>query len=233
MYNILICDDERDIVSALKIYLSGEGYNLFEAYNGAEALEILRSNKIHLVILDIMMPGVDGLAALSEMRSFTNVPVIFLTAKSEDVDKIVGLNLGADDYVTKPFNPIELMARVKSHIRRYVMLGSLPESPDVIRIGGVELNDSDRTVTVDGEPVKLTAKEYDILNFLMSNAGVIYSPAEIYRRVWGNVPVGVDNAIAVHIRHIREKIEINPAEPRYLKVVWGRGYKFDKSDKDD
>ena len=179
------------------------------------------------------MPGVDGLAALSEMRSFTNVPVIFLTAKSEDVDKIVGLNLGADDYVTKPFNPIELMARVKSHIRRYVMLGSLPESPDVIRIGGVELNDSDRTVTVDGEPVKLTAKEYDILNFLMSNAGVIYSPAEIYRRVWGNVPVGVDNAIAVHIRHIREKIEINPAEPRYLKVVWGRGYKFDKSDKDD
>lgn len=233
MYNILICDDERDIVSALKIYLSGEGYNLFEAYNGAEALEILRSNKIHLVLLDIMMPGVDGLAALSEMRSFTNVPVIFLTAKSEDVDKIVGLNLGADDYVTKPFNPIELMARVKSHIRRYVMLGSLPESPDVIRIGGVELNDSDRTVTVDGEPVKLTAKEYDILNFLMSNAGVIYSPAEIYRRVWGNVPVGVDNAIAVHIRHIREKIEINPAEPRYLKVVWGRGYKFDKSDKDD
>ena len=233
MYNILICDDERDIVSALKIYLSGEGYNLFEAYNGAEALEILRSNKIHLVLLDIMMPGVDGLAALSEMRSFTNVPVIFLTAKSEDVDKIVGLNLGADDYVTKPFKPIELMARVKSHIRRYVMLGSLPESPDVIRIGGVELNDSDRTVTVDGEPVKLTAKEYDILNFLMSNAGVIYSPAEIYRRVWGNVPVGVDNAIAVHIRHIREKIEINPAEPRYLKVVWGRGYKFDKSDKDD
>ncbi len=233
MYNILICDDERDIVSALKIYLSGEGYNLFEAYNGAEALEILRSNKIHLVLLDIMMPGVDGLAALSEMRSFTNVPVIFLTAKSEDVDKIVGLNLGADDYVTKPFNPIELMARVKSHIRRYVMLGSLPESPDVIRIGGVELNDSDRTVTVDGEPVKLTAKEYDILNFLMSNAGVIYSPAEIYCRVWGNVPVGVDNAIAVHIRHIREKIEINPAEPRYLKVVWGRGYKFDKSDKDD
>ena len=233
MYNILICDDERDIVSALKIYLSGEGYNLFEAYNGAEALEILRSNKIHLVLLDIMMPGVDGLAALSEMRSFTNVPVIFLTAKSEDVDKIVGLSLGADDYVTKPFNPIELMARVKSHIRRYVMLGSLPESPDVIRIGGVELNDSDRTVTVDGEPVKLTAKEYDILNFLMSNAGVIYSPAEIYRRVWGNVPVGVDNAIAVHIRHIREKIEINPAEPRYLKVVWGRGYKFDKSDKDD
>lgn len=233
MYNILICDDERDIVSALKIYLSGEGYNLFEAYNGAEALEILRSNKIHLVLLDIMMPGVDGLATLSEMRSFTNVPVIFLTAKSEDVDKIVGLNLGADDYVTKPFNPIELMARVKSHIRRYVMLGSLPESPDVIRIGGVELNDSDRTVTVDGEPVKLTAKEYDILNFLMSNAGVIYSPAEIYRRVWGNVPVGVDNAIAVHIRHIREKIEINPAEPRYLKVVWGRGYKFDKSDKDD
>ena len=233
MYNILICDDERDIVSALKIYLSGEGYNLFEAYNGAEALEILRSNKIHLVLLDIMMPGVDGLAALSEMRSFTNVPVIFLTAKSEDVDKIVGLNLGADDYVTKPFNPIELMARVKSHIRRYVMLGSLPESPDVIRIGGVELNDSDRTVTVDGEPVKLTAKEYDILNFLMSNAGVIYPPAEIYRRVWGNVPVGVDNAIAVHIRHIREKIEINPAEPRYLKVVWGRGYKFDKSDKDD
>lgn len=230
MYNVLICDDERDIVSALKIYLAGEGYGLFEAYNGEEALEILRREKIHLVLLDIMMPGLDGISALSEMRAFTNVPVIFLTAKSEDVDKIVGLNLGADDYITKPFNPIELLARVKSHIRRYVMLGSLPESPDVIRIGGVELNDPSRSVTVDGEPIKLTAKEYDILRFLMVNAGAVYSPAEIYRRVWGNVPIGVDNAIAVHIRHIREKLEINPAEPRYLKVVWGRGYKFDKDD---
>ena len=228
MYNILICDDERDIVSALKIYLQGEDYNLFEAYNGAEALEILRSRKIHLVLMDIMMPEVDGISALSELRSFTNVPVIFLTAKSEDVDKIVGLNLGADDYITKPFNPIELLARIKSHIRRYVMLGSLPESPDTIRIGGIEINDADRTVFVDGEPIKLTAKEYEILRFLMSNAGVLYSPAEIYRRVWGNVPVGVDNAIAVHIRHLREKIEINPAEPRYLRVVWGRGYKFEK-----
>ena len=231
MYNILICDDERDIVSALKIYLQGEGYGLYEAYNGAEALDILRTRKIHCVLMDIMMPEVDGISALSELRSFTNVPVIFLTAKSEDIDKIVGLNLGADDYITKPFNPIELLARVRSHIRRYVMLGSLPESPDTVRIGGVEINDVDRAVTVDGELVKLTTKEYEILYFLMSNAGVIYSPAEIYRRVWGNVPVGVDNAIAVHIRHLREKIEINPAEPRYLKVVWGRGYKFDKDEK--
>ncbi len=230
MYNILICDDERDIVSALKIYLQGEDYNIYEAYNGEEALSILRSTKIHCVLMDIMMPQLDGISALSELRSFTNVPVIFLTAKSEDVDKIVGLNLGADDYITKPFNPIELMARVKSHIRRYVMLGSLPESPDAIRIGGIEIHDSDRTVLVDGEPIKLTTKEFEILYFLMSNAGVVYSPAEIYRKVWGNVPVGVDNAIAVHIRHIREKIEIEPAEPRYLKVVWGRGYKFDKGE---
>lgn len=228
MYNILICDDERDIVSALKIYLQGEGYGLFEAYNGAQALEILKTQKIHCVLMDIMMPEVDGISALSELRKFTNVPVIFLTAKSEDVDKIVGLNLGADDYVTKPFNPIELLARVKSHIRRYVMFGSLTESSGTIRIGGIEINDADRTVLVDGDPIRLTAKEYEILYFLMSNAGVIFSPAEIYRRVWGNVPIGVDNAIAVHIRHIREKIEINPAEPRYLKVVWGRGYKFDK-----
>ncbi len=228
MYNILICDDERDIVSALRIYLSGEGYGLFEAYNGAEALNILRSQKIHCVLMDIMMPQKDGIEALSELRSFTNVPVIFLTAKSEDMDKILGLNLGADDYVTKPFNPVELLARVRSHIRRYVRFGSVPESPDSIRVGGVEINDADRVVTVDGEVIRLTAKEYDILYFLMSNAGVVYSPAEIYRKVWGNVPVGVDNAIAVHIRHLREKIEINPAEPRYLKVVWGRGYKFDK-----
>ena len=231
MYNILICDDERDIVSALKIYLQGEGYGLYEAYNGAEALDILRTQKIHLVLMDIMMPEVDGISALGELRAFTNVPVIFLTAKSEDIDKIVGLNLGADDYITKPFNPIELIARVKSHIRRYVMLGSAPEAPGSLRIGGVEINDSDRTVFVDGEPMKLTAKEYEILRFLMSNAGTVFSPAEIYRKVWGNVPVGVDNAIAVHIRHLREKIEINPAEPRYLKVVWGRGYKFDKGEK--
>ncbi len=228
MYNILICDDEKDIVSALKIYLSGEGYGLYEASNGAEALSVLRSYKIHCVLMDIMMPVKDGIEALSELRAFTNVPVIFLTAKSEDVDKILGLNLGADDYVTKPFNPVELIARVRSHIRRYVMLGSAPESADVIRLGGIEINDTDRAVWVDGEEIRLTAKEYEILHFLMSNAGVVYSPAEIYRRVWGNVPVGVDNAIAVHIRHLREKIEINPAEPRYLKVVWGRGYKFDK-----
>lgn len=230
MYNILICDDEKDIVSALKIYLQGEGYGLYEAYNGADALRILRSVKIHCVLMDIMMPQKDGISALSELREFTNVPVIFLTAKSEDVDKILGLNLGADDYVTKPFNPIELLARIRSHLRRYVALGSMPETPNTIRIGGIEINDVDRVVTVDGETVKLTAKEYEILYFLMSNAGVLYSPSEIYRKVWGNVPVGVDNAIAVHIRHLREKIEINPAEPRYLKVVWGRGYKFDKEE---
>lgn len=227
MYNVLICDDEKDIVSALKIYLSSENYNFFEAYNGAEALKILRTNNIHLVLMDIMMPEVDGISALSTLREFSNVPVIFLTAKSEDLDKVLGLTVGADDYITKPFNPVELLARVKSHIRRYTSLGAYTKQLEVIRIGGIELFDNTKVINVDGEPVALTPKEYDILSFLMRNPDIVFSSSEIYRRVWGEVPIGVDNAIAVHIRHLREKIEIDPADPRYLKVVWGRGYKFE------
>ncbi len=228
MYNILLCDDERDIVSALKIYLTNQDYNFFEASNGKEALEILKSNEIHLVLIDIMMPVLDGISAVSELRKFSNVPVIFLSAKSEDTDKILGLNIGADDYVTKPFNPVELTARVRSQLRRYMLLGSAVQKTSTLCIGGIEIQDGSKTVTVDGEPCQLTPKEYDILHFLMSNAGSVYSPSEIYRNVWGEVPYGVDNAIAVHIRHIREKIEINPADPRYIKVVWGGGYKFEK-----
>lgn len=227
MYNILICDDERDIVSALKIYLSNENYNFFEAYNGADALDILRNENIHLVLLDIMMPQVDGISVVNSLREFSNVPVIFLTAKSEDTDKVLGLTVGADDYVTKPFNPVELIARVKSHLRRYTMLGSYTKQLEVIRVGGIELFENSKIINVDGEPVTLTPKEYDILRFLMTHTGTVFAPAEIYRKVWGEVPIGVDNTIAVHIRRLREKIEINPADPRYLKVVWGRGYKFE------
>ena len=229
MYNILLCDDERDIVSALKIYLSNDDYSFFEAYTGAEALKILSSERIDLVLMDIMMPELDGINALTEIRKFSNVPVIFLTAKSEYTDKVLGLNLGADDYITKPFNPVELTARVKSQLRRYTMLGSAPRQVDTIRIDGIELLCESKKVSVDGEVIQLTPKEYEILRFLMLNAGVCFAPNEIYRKVWGEVPIGVDNAVAVHIRHIREKIEIDPASPRYLKVVWGRGYKFEKS----
>lgn len=229
MYNILLCDDEKDIVSALKIYLTNPDYKFYEAYTGQQALDILKSEQIDLVLMDIMMPELDGINALSKIREFSNVPVIFLTAKSEYTDKVLGLNLGADDYVTKPFNPVELIARVKSQLRRYTMLGSAPRHVDSIRIDGIELMCESKKVFVDGEPVQLTPKEYDILKFLMTNPGVCFTPSEIYRKVWGDVPVGVDNAIAVHIRHIREKIEIDPASPRYLKVAWGRGYKFEKS----
>lgn len=228
MYNILLCDDERDIVSALRIYLSNQDYNFFEAYNGREALEVLRNEDIDLCLMDVMMPQMDGIEALSELRKFSNIPVIFLSAKSEDTDKVLGLNLGADDYVTKPFNPVELIARVKSQLRRYTILGSAPKQADVIRIDGIELLCDTKKVTVDGEAVQLTPKEFEILKFLMLSPGTCFSPAEIYRNVWGEVPIGVDNAIAVHIRHIREKIEIDPAAPRYLKVVWGRGYKFER-----
>ena len=229
MYNILLCDDERDIVSALKIYLSNDDYSFFEAYTGAEALKILNSERIDLVLMDIMMPELDGINALTEIRKFSNVPVIFLTAKSEYTDKVLGLNLGADDYITKPFNPVELTARVKSQLRRYTMLGSAPRQVDTIRIDGIELMCESKKVSVDGEVIQLTPKEYEILRFLMMNAGSCFAPNEIYSKVWGEVPIGVDNAVAVHIRHIREKIEIDPASPRYLKVVWGRGYKFEKS----
>ena len=228
MYNILICDDERDIVNALKIYLADPNYTLFEAHTGAEALDILDREDIHLVLLDIMMPEMDGITALSKLRERSNVPVILLTAKSEDTDKILGLNVGADDYVTKPFNPVEVAARVRSQLRRYFQLGGGTVRPEVLTLGGIQLDDREKAVTVDGDAVSLTPTEYDILKLLMEHPGQVFSPREIYRRVWRDAPFGSENTVAVHIRHLREKIEIDPAEPRYLKVVWGQGYKLEK-----
>ncbi len=227
MYNILICDDDRDIVAALKIYLLPEGYNLLEAHTGEEALRIVRENKVHLVLMDIMMPELDGIAATARLREEYNMPVILLTAKSEDTDKILGLTIGADDYVTKPFNPMEVIARVKSQLRRYTSLGSLAERPDHIVLGGVDLDDAGKTVTVDGEPVSLTPTEFAILRLLMQNPGKVYSSSAIYAAVSGGMALGAESSVAVHIRHIREKIEIVPSEPRYIKVVWGQGYKFE------
>lgn len=224
MINILICDDEKDIVSALKIYLSSEEYRIFEAYNGYEALEILDKEEIHLVLLDIMMPKMDGMTAMVEIRKKSNVPVILLTAKSEDTDKVLGLTIGADDYVTKPFNPVELQARVKSQLRRYMQLGGGHTTQTVMQLGGIELDDATKEVTLDGNKVSLTRTEYDILKLLMEDAGKVFSPTEIYEKVWKDNPYGSENTVAVHIRHLREKIEYNPAEPRYLKAVWGRGY---------
>lgn len=229
MYNILICDDEKDIVSALKIYLTSAEYKTFEAYNGREAVELMKQQEIHLVLMDIMMPEMDGISAMVAIREFSNVPVILLTAKSEDTDKILGLNVGADDYITKPFNPVEVLARVKSQLRRYVQLGSAVKRESMLRIGSIELDDEAKTVTVDGDPVSLTRTEYEILKLLMQEAGKVFSSKTIYNRVWEDNPYGVENTVAVHIRHLREKIEINPAEPRYLKVVWGQGYKFEKT----
>lgn len=228
MYNILVCDDEKDIVSALKIYLSAEGYRVFEAYNGRNALDIVNKEDIHLVLLDIMMPEMDGITAITKIREISNVPVILLTAKSEDTDKILGLNIGADDYVTKPFNPVEVMARVRSNIRRYIQLGGGEIKPSRIIIGGITIDDNEKTVYLDGDAVSLTPREYDILKLFMQNAGTVFSPKEIYKRVCGENPINAENSVAVHIRHLREKLEINPAEPRYIKVVWGQGYKIDK-----
>lgn len=228
MYNILICDDEKDIVNALKIYLNDTNYQLFEAYTGKEALEITEKENIHLILLDIMMPEMDGITAMAKIRAFSNVPIILLTAKSEDTDKVLGLNVGADDYVTKPFNPVELLARVKSQLRRYTQLGGANVTPEVLIIGGIALNDKTKIVTVDGEKISLTPKEYDILKLFMENPGRVMSPKEIYRQVWKEAPFGTDNTVAVHIRHLREKIEINPTEPRYLKVVFGQGYKLEE-----
>ena len=228
MYNILICDDEKDIVNALKIYLNDTNYQLFEAYTGKEALEITEKENIHLILLDIMMPEMDGITAMAKIREFSNVPIILLTAKSEDTDKVLGLNVGADDYVTKPFNPVELLARVKSQLRRYIQLGGANVTPEVLMIGGIALNDKTKIVTVDGEKISLTPKEYDILKLFMENPGRVMSPKEIYRQVWKEAPFGTDNTVAVHIRHLREKIEINPTEPRYLKVVFGQGYKLEE-----
>ncbi len=230
MYNILICDDERDIVSALEIYLGAEGYRTFLAYNGREALEIIEKEEIHLILMDVMMPTLDGITALKRLREFSNAPVILLTAKSQDNDKILGLNVGADDYVTKPFNPIEVLARVRSQLRRYTKLGGVA-TPEVLRVGTVELDDKAKEVRVDGDEVSLTPTEYEILKLLMKEAGTVLSPKEIYKRVWGDAPYGAEGTVAVHIRHIREKIEINPAEPRYLKVVWAKGYKMERSAK--
>lgn len=227
MYNIVVCDDEKDIAAALEIYLAAEGYRVLKAENGREALSLAAKEEVHLMLLDIMMPQMDGLETLAKLREFSNIPVIFLTAKGEDTDKILGLNLGADDYITKPFNPVEVLARVRSQLRRYLQLGGGAVRPTSYVIGGIELDDNAKTVTVDGEAVSLTPKEYDILRFLMQNAGTVFSPAEIYRRVWDDIPLNAAGAIAVHIRHLREKIEINPAEPRYLKVVWGKGYKME------
>jgi DNA-binding response OmpR family regulator len=230
MYNILVCDDERDIVSALRIYLESEDYKVFEAYDSHGALEQISHNEIHLILMDIMMPGMSGIGAAAKIREYSNMPIIFLTAKSEDTDKIIGLNVGADDYVTKPFNPIELLARVRSSLRRYMTLGGHVDSSSqagIIRINGIELNDEQKMLQVDGQPVSLTPTEYDIIRQLMLKPGKVFSSRELYRLVWNESPVGAEKTVAVHIRHLREKIEINPGEPRYLKVVWGQGYKFE------
>ena len=228
MTKILICDDEKDIVRALEIYLKAESYAVITAYSGREAVDIVKADSdICLMLLDIMMPEMDGIEALTEIRKISNVPVIFLTAKSEDADKILGLNLGADDYITKPFLPAELTARVRSSLRRYMMLGSAVKKADVITVGGISLDDPAKEVRVDGETVNLTKTEYEILKLLLGEPGRVFSPPEIYTKVWGDDPYGTENTVAVHIRRLREKIEIDPAKPRYLKVVWGRGYKIE------
>ena len=231
MYNILICDDEPDIRSALKIYLSSEGYGIFEAENGSQALDIIAKEEISLLLMDVMMPVMDGITALSTLRKTSNIPVILLTAKSQDFDKVSGLNAGADDYITKPFVPVEVIARVRSQLRRYKRRGGAaePEERDSkLCNGGIEYDDKSKTVTVDGEPVSLTPTEMQLLKFFLENLDCVFSPQEIYRKVWNDTPFGSENTVTVHIRHLREKIEINPARPDYLKVSWGHGYKMEK-----
>lgn len=229
MYNILICDDDKDIVSALDIYLTSEGYKTFKAYDGLEALKVVDQQDIQLVLLDVMMPGLDGIRTTAKLRESKNIPIILLTAKSEDLDKILGLNIGADDYITKPFNPIEVIARVKSQLRRYTTLGGREKTEDnVIRNGGIAMDDGAKSVTVDGESVSLTPIEYNILKLLLKSPGRVYSTSQIYEQVWNDPSLGSENTVAVHIRHLREKIEIDPANPRYIKVVWGLGYKMEK-----
>ncbi len=227
MYNILICDDDQDIVNALKIYLSDPSYRLYEAGNGFDALELVVKNDIHLVLMDIMMPKMDGISAMVKMRESSNVPIILISAKSEDADKVLGLQVGADDYITKPFKPVEVAARVASNLRRYMQLGSGTVRPELLQVGPITLDDSQKRVERDGEPVNLTPTEYEILKLLMLSPGTVYAPREIYRKIWREEPLTADNTIAVHIRHIREKIEIDPAEPRYLKAIWGHGYKME------
>ncbi len=228
MYHILICDDEPDIVSALKIYLSDPNYRLFEASTGQQALSVIEHNEIHLVLMDIMMPELDGISAMVKIREKSNVPIILLTAKSEDADKILGLNVGADDYITKPFHPMEVTARVRSQLRRYLQLGGAQRAPQTLTVGAIELDDREKSVRLDGEVVSLTPKEYEILKLLMTNPNQVFSPKEIYQRIWKEEAYGSENTVAVHIRHLREKLEYDPAEPRYLKVVWGQGYKIEK-----
>lgn len=230
MYNILVCDDDKDIVKALRIYLSGGEYNIFEAYDGQQAIEAVRSNDIHLILMDVMMPKCDGITATAALRAESNVPIILLTAKSESSDKVLGLNIGADDYITKPFDPVEVLARVKSQLRRYTMLGARPQEEKqtgVYTVGGVVLDEGAKSVSVDGEPVTLTPLEFSILGLLMKNPGRIFSSSQIYELVWNESALGSETSVAVHIRHLRQKIEINPSDPRYLKVVWGLGYKME------
>ena len=228
MYHILVCDDDRDIVSALTIYLTGEGYAVTGAGSGQEALELFQQQSFDLVLMDIMMPGMDGITATAQLRAQSNVPILFLTAKGEDTDKILGLNIGADDYITKPFNPLEIIARVRSHLRRYTQLGGVPTAPDLLTVGLIALDDAAKVVTVDGEPVNLTPLEFNILRLLMRHPGQVFSMTQIYEQVWNDTALGSENTVAVQIRHLREKIEIDPARPRYLKVVWGLGYKMEQ-----
>ena len=227
MHQVLICDDQPDIVNALKIYLKPEGYNLLEAANGKEAVEMVKNHKIDLILMDIMMPVMDGIVATDQIREFSNVPIILLTAKSETEDVVLGLNVGADDYITKPFAPVEVLARVRSQLRRYHMQSTSAPGQDTLTVGGIELNDREKTVTVDGEPAALTPLEYAILKLLMENPGKVYSSKEIFRIVWQEEPMGNEGAVSVHIRHLREKIEIDPGNPRYIKVVWGQGYRME------
>lgn len=229
MANILVCDDDKEIVEAIEIYLLQEGYHIFKAYDGEQAIEILKKEDVHLLIIDVMMPKLDGIHATLKIREYSSIPIIILSAKSEDADKILGLNIGADDYVTKPFNPLELVARVKSHLRRYTSLGNLnADNNSMYTVGGLVINDETKEVSVDGETVRLTPIEYNILLLLVKNQGRVFSINQIYESIWNEDAIGADNTVAVHIRHIREKIEINPREPRYLKVVWGVGYKIEK-----
>ncbi|MDY6103921.1 MAG: response regulator transcription factor [Acetatifactor sp.] len=229
MANILVCDDDKEIVDAIEIYLSQDGHKIFKAYNGEQAIEKLNQGDIQLLIMDIMMPRLDGIRATLKIREYSSIPIIILSAKSEDSDKILGLNIGADDYITKPFNPLELVARVKSNLRRYTSLGSINGNGKYIyQVGDLIVNDETKNVSVDGESVKLTPIEYSILLLLIKNQGRVFSINQIYENIWNEEAIGADNTVAVHIRHIREKIEINPKEPRYIKVVWGVGYKIDK-----
>lgn len=231
MYRILICDDQKDIVNALKIYLTPEGYDLYEAYNGQEAVELCREITMDLILLDVMMPVMDGVTATAKIREFSNAPIILLTAKSETEDKVLGLNVGADDYITKPFVPVEVLARIRSQLRRYSRMDSRTEDKETLTIGGISLDDRTKSVTVEGEPVSLTPTEYSILHLLMSNPGKVYSTKALYEAVWQEAALGSEGSVAVHIRHLREKIEINPSEPRYLKVMWGQGYKLEGESK--